>query len=136
MDFKSYYLNQAGNGLPYFTGSPYQKGYGLGGIFRNIFKWIMPLVREHALPIAKTVGKEILRGATNVAQDTLNGETMSRSTKKRMKETFRNISENIHEGEGLILKPGLSINMSKRKSVSLKRKKKSKNRKLDIFDKK
>ena len=132
MDFKSYYLNQAGNGLPYFVGSPYQKGYGLGGIFRNIFKWIMPIVREHALPVAKSVGKELLRTATNVAQDTLNGEEFGQSTKKRLKESFKNISSKMHQGEGLKLKPGLSIKRVK----SVSKNKKIKKRKLDIFDKK
>ena len=135
MDFKSYYLNQAGNGLPFFAGSPYQRGYGLGGIFRNIFKWIMPIVKEHALPAAKSVGKELLRTATNVAQDTLNGEEFGQSTKKRLKESFKNISNKLHEGQGLKLKPGLSIKGKKRKS-QLSRKKKVKKRNLDIFDKK
>lgn len=135
MDFKSYYLNQAGNGLPYFVGSPYQKGYGLGGIFRNIFKWIMPIVREHALPVAKTVGKELLRTATNVAQDTLDGEEIGQSTKKRLKESFKNISDKIHQGQGLKLKPGLTIKSRKQKSL-LQKKKKVKKRILDIFDKK
>lgn len=67
MDFKKYYLNQADNGLPYFQGSPNQKGYGLGDIFRNTFKWIMSIVRDHAYPMVKTVGKEFLRSATNLA---------------------------------------------------------------------
>ena len=132
MDFKSYYLNQAGNGLPYFVGSPYQKGYGLGGVFRNIFKWIMPIMRDHALPVAKSVGKELLRTATNVAQDTLNGEEFGQSSKKRLKESFKNISDRIHKGEGLKLIPGLSIKRVK----SVSKKKKVKKRKLDIFDKK
>jgi hypothetical protein len=135
MDFKNYYLQQAGNGLPYYQGSPYQRGYGLGGVFRNIFKWIMPIVKEHALPVAKSVGKELLRTATNVAQDTLSGEDLKHSAKKRLKESFKNISENLHQGEGLILKPGLTINSKKRKSVSKKRKNQKK-RILDIFDKK
>ena len=123
---------RAGNGLPYFVGIPYQKGYGLGGIFRNIFKWIMPIVREHALPVAKSVGKELLRTATNVAQDTLNGEEFGQSTKRRLKESFKNISSKMHQGEGLKLKPGLSIKRVK----SVSKNKKIKKRKLDIFDKK
>ena len=133
MDFKSYYINQAGNGLPYFSGSPYQRGYGLGGVFRNIFKWIMPIVGQHALPVAKSVGKELLRTATNIAQDTLDGEEIGTSTKKRLRESIKNISEKIHQGQGLKLKPGLSIKPSKRKSVLYKNKK-AKKRKLDIFD--
>ena len=130
MDFKSYYINQAGNGLPYFVGSQYQKGYGLGGVFRNIFRWIMPIVRDHAIPVAKSVGKELLRTATNVAQDTLNGEDFKQSTKKRLRESFKNMSEKIHQGEGLVLKTGLNIKNTKRKSKSIKKKfKKVKKRK-------
>lgn len=136
MDFKSYYLNQAGNGLPYFQGSPYQRGYGLGGIFRNIFKWVMPIVREHAFPIAKSVGKELFRTATNVAQDTLNGNDPKESVKHRLKESIRNISEKIHQGEGFILKPGLNINRRKKRKSFTKKSKKAKKRILDIFDKK
>ena len=36
MDFKTYYLNQAGNGLPNFQGSPYQRGYGFLERFLDI----------------------------------------------------------------------------------------------------
>lgn len=131
MDFKTYYLNQAGNGLPFYQGSPYQRGYGLGGVFRNIFKWIMPIVKEHALPVAKSVGKEFLKAATNVAKDSLDGEEIGQSTKKRFKESLENISK-LHQGEGFVLKPGLSINSRKKKRKS---KKKVKTRVLDIFDK-
>ncbi|CAF1035635.1 unnamed protein product [Brachionus calyciflorus] len=70
----------------------------------------MPIVREHAFPIAKSVGKLLFRTATNVAQDTLNGNDPKESVKHRLKESIRNISEKIHQGEGFILKPGLNIN--------------------------
>lgn len=133
MNFKEYYIKQAGGGLPYFQGSPYQRGYGLGGIFRNIFKWIMPIVKEHAIPVAKNVGKELLRTATNIAKDTLDGEDMGVSAKRRFKETINNISSQIHQGDGLVLKPGLGINRRKKSTKKQNRKKK---RKLDIFDKK
>ena len=134
MDFKEYYLNQAGSGLPYFQGTLYQKGYGLGGVFRRIFKYIMPIVREHALPAVKSVGKEFLKSAANVVNDSLGGEQKS-SAKKRLSESMKNISEryNLHEGEGLSLRPNISINSRKRKSKS--KNKKIKKRILDIFSK-
>ena len=137
MDFKEYYLKQAGSGQPYFHGSPYQKGYGLGGIFRRIFKYIMPIVRVNALPVAKTIGKELIRTASNVVNDSLGGQDMKTSTMKRFSETLRNLSDNIspHEGEGFTLRPGMSINSHKRKKNKTK-KKISKKRILDIFDKK
>lgn len=135
MDFKDYYLKQAGSGLPYFQGSLYQKGYGLGGIFRRIFKYIMPIVRENALPAVKTVGRELLKSAANVVNDSLSGENLKTSAKKRLSESIKNISDkfNPHEGEGLALRPNMSINIRKRKSKT--KKKKFKKRILDIFDK-
>lgn len=135
MDYKSYYLNQAGQGLPYFQGVSYQRGYGLGGIFRNIFRWVMPIVKEHALPTVKTFGKELIKSVTNIANDSLNGHDFKDSAKKHIVETVKNTLNNIHKGDGLILKPGITINSNKRK---LKRKKKSnsKYRNLDIFDQK
>ena len=94
----------------------------------------MPIVREHALPVAKSVGKEFLRTATNVALDTLDGQDFGNSAKNRIKESINNLSNRMHKGEGLILKPGLGINRGKRKKHLKKHKKKK--RKLDIFDKK
>ena len=47
---ESYYLNQSGGGLPVFRGSTRQRGYGIGGIFSNLFRRI-----AHALKnVAKT----------------------------------------------------------------------------------
>ena len=94
----------------------------------------MPIVREHALPVVKNVGKEILKTAANVATDSINGQNIKQSAKKRFSETISNLSNQmgIHEGEGLILKPGLSI---KRKLSGRKNKKNSKKKRiLDIFD--
>jgi len=30
--YEDYYVNQAGNGMPFFAGVQHQKGYGLGGV--------------------------------------------------------------------------------------------------------
>ena len=136
MDFKAYYLNQALNGLPSFQGSPYQRRYGLGGIYLKIFRYI---VKEHALPVAKNLGKDLLKTATNVANDAINGEDVGESAKKRFRETLKNYSDKIgfHEGQGLKLKPGLTINSHKKNKKSFnKQKKKIKKRILDIFDRK
>ncbi|CAF0861277.1 unnamed protein product [Brachionus calyciflorus] len=89
MDFKDYYLKLAGSGLPYFQGSFYQKGYGLGGIFRRIFKYIMPIVRENALPALKKFGKELLKSAAYLVNDSLSGDDLK---SKKMK-LFKNSNE-------------------------------------------
>ncbi|CAF0995969.1 unnamed protein product [Brachionus calyciflorus] len=102
---------QIGSGLPYFQGSLYQKGYGLGGIFRRIFKYIMPIVRENAIPAVKTVGKELLKSAANVVNDSLSGHDLKSSAKRRLSESIKNISDRInpHEGEGLALRPNIKF---------------------------
>ena len=43
--YHSYYLNQIGHGGPYFSGASFQNGYSLGGIFSNLAKLIMPLIK-------------------------------------------------------------------------------------------
>ena len=38
MNYEDYYLNQSGSGIPVFMGARYQKGSGLGNIFRSFFR--------------------------------------------------------------------------------------------------
>lgn len=39
-----------GGEFEFYKGSPYQRGYGLGGTFRRFFSWLVPIFKEHALP--------------------------------------------------------------------------------------
>jgi hypothetical protein len=44
-----YYLDQQqGRGMPVFRGSPWQVGYGLGGLFRSLARRAMPLIKTGA----------------------------------------------------------------------------------------
>ena len=59
----SYYTNQAGSGLPGYAGAPTQYGGGLGGMFRNLFRYALPLLRRGfniATPHIKTAAKNIV----------------------------------------------------------------------------
>ena len=43
--YEEYYLNQTkqkGDNLPAFHGARFQQGYGLGSIFKGLFRWAMP----------------------------------------------------------------------------------------------
>ena len=78
IDYNSYYRNQLnGSGLPVFTGYPHQRGHGLGGFFKQLFNWFVPLAKTHALPLLKKggeiVGTEVIKSATNIANDALAG---------------------------------------------------------------
>ena len=82
------YSNQNSE-FPVFRALKYQKGYGLGGVFKRLFKWIMPIIKEKAVPILKTVGKSVLKGTSNIAKDALDGRNVKESANDRFEETLK-----------------------------------------------
>lgn len=74
MDFKKYYLQQTGGNYPIFRGTHFQRGYGIGGVFRRLFSWFMPILKEHALPASKNIGKEIIKSTSDFANDLIDGK--------------------------------------------------------------
>jgi hypothetical protein len=44
--YHDYSIHQAGKGYPVFAGRRYQRGHGLGSIFRGLFKAAMPLLKK------------------------------------------------------------------------------------------
>ena len=124
---KFFQANQQSNSqFPVFRGVRYQRGYGLGGVFRKLFRYIIPIVKEHGVPLLKTVGKTALKSATNLANDAIDGKDLKESAKLRLKETFENIKNNSNLS-------GNGIKNKKRKKLTRKVIKNQK-RKLDIFD--
>lgn len=74
-----------GGGLPVFKGySQYQRGGGLGSIFRSLFRIAMPIV--------KTVGKQALVSGSRVVADIAQG--------RNVKESFK---EHARQGVGALL---------------------------------
>lgn len=88
-DFEDYYVNQAGNGLSYYKGQSSQKGYGIGGWFKKLFRSALPFITKGA----KSVGKEVLRTGTQIAGDLLEGRDIRESAKMRAKETGRKLAK-------------------------------------------
>ena len=88
MDFDSYYVTQAKNNLPVFRGATYQRGYGFGNVFRRFFRWVVPILKENAMPVIKNLGKETLKGAINVATDALDGQDIKSSAKSNLKKSL------------------------------------------------
>lgn len=75
--YMSYYLNQAGGELPGFIGASTQYGNGLGGIFRNLFRMAVPLLKRGfsiAKPHLKTAATNIFGDVvSNIARKTMSG---------------------------------------------------------------
>ena len=77
--YEQYYVDQArqkGDNLPAFHGSRFQQGYGLGSIFKGLFRWAMP----------KVLGKKALQTGVQVAQDVLEGNNVNTALAKRSRE--------------------------------------------------
>ena len=78
----------------------------------------MPLLRQHGLPLAKNVGKEIIQNVSSIAHDAIDGKDIKEGAKQKFKSSFEKLSQ---IGKGY-----------KRKRIqSIKRNKKYK----DIFSK-
>ena len=88
--YEEYYLNQAkqkGGNLPAFHGARFQQGYGLGSIFKGLFRWAMPHLQQGA----KVLGKKALQTGAQVAQDVLEGNNVNTALAKRSKEAIRGL---------------------------------------------
>lgn len=134
MDFSNYYASQAKQNLPVFRGASYQRGFGFGNVFRRFFRWVVPILKENALPVIKNLGKETLKSAINVANDTLEGQDFKTSAKSHLKNSLNNISKKY--GAGTKRKKGVykAHKTLKKPSKSVRFKKSTKKRRLDIFD--
>lgn len=90
MSIESYYLNQAA-GMPSFSGPLVQQGHGIGGIFRSLFRTVVPLFQKAApvlKSVAKSAAKEAVRTGANVVDDLLDGDNIKDSLSKRGNEAI------------------------------------------------
>jgi hypothetical protein len=86
-----------GQGIPYFAGPVYQRGHGIGSLFRGLFRFAMPLIKQGA----KAVGRQALQTGIQVAGDMLENKPVKESVKARLREagsSLRNKAENkVHQ---------------------------------------
>lgn len=137
MDYYQYYAKQAGGGYPVFQGARFQRGYGLGNIFKGFFRWITPLIKTHALPAlsaaSKEVGKEALKTIANVSTDTINGKNFNTALKERGSEAINTLAKRGTEAIDSYTNQQKGSGRRKRKSKKTI-KQTSKRTKKDIFD--
>ncbi|GFS59558.1 uncharacterized protein TNIN_195711 [Trichonephila inaurata madagascariensis] len=79
---------QIGSGLTHYKGINLQKGYGIGGIFRRLFRAALPFLVKGG----KTIGKEVLRTRSRVASDVLSGENFKEAVKTRSRASGEKVS--------------------------------------------
>jgi hypothetical protein len=84
---------------------PYQRGGGLGSLFRGIFRVLMPVLKR----VGKSVGKQALTTGAQIASDLVAGDSIKASAKKRGRSgaasLFQKAAGHLQEGEGLGRRP-------------------------------
>ena len=136
MDFNNYYTQQAKQSIPVFKGSPYQRGFGIGNVFRRFFRWVIPIIKSNALPIVTNVGKEAIKTAVNIANDTIDGKDFKSSAKSQIKNSLNNMASQYGSGKKKkqTKKKLLYKQVKTTKKPSSTKISKKKTRRLDIFD--
>jgi hypothetical protein len=81
---------QRGGNIAGFHGARMQRGYGIGGIFKSLARYAIPLFKQGA----KVVGKKALQTATEVGQDVLQGKNVKEAFKSRGKQAASELAEN------------------------------------------
>ena len=113
--YEQYYVDQArqkGGNLPAFHGARFQRGYGLGSIFKGLFRWAMPHLQQGA----KVIGRKALQTGVNVAQDVLDGDNIKTAISKQAKQAIGNMmSQKSQRGQS-----GAGQKGTKRKAQGVK----------------
>ena len=76
MDYYQHFKNEEASDFPLYRGNSNQRG--LGNWFRSFFRFIVPILKKHAVPVLKKgatiIGTEAIRTAANVATDKIAGK--------------------------------------------------------------
>ena len=62
-----------------FHGTPYQRGAGLGSLFRSLFRAILPVAKT----AGRAIGKRALQAGADIASDMVAGKNLKQSMKTR-----------------------------------------------------
>lgn len=119
-----------GAGYDFYKGSPYQRGYGLGGAFRRFFSWIVPIFKQHALPTIKDglkeLGKTTLLTTADFAKDVAYGKDIKSSFQERVSSGIDEIKDHVEKklrGSGKRKKKGIKRSSKLKNFLILKKKK-------------
>lgn len=90
---------QLGHG--YFEGTPYQRGHGLGSVFRSLWRYLLPLGKQ----AAASIGREGLEATSRVLSSVLDAnnttdlkETMRREATASAANLLTKVSDRLRQG--------------------------------------
>ena len=132
VEWQTYYLSQAkqtGHGAA-FEGYPYQRGHGLGNIFKSLLRLVLPVAKSAA---GKAIGREALVTGTNIASDILSGQNVKTavSTRSRQgaKRLVRKAKTKLQQGKGKRRRTTKKRKTAKRKTIKGRKRKTTTKRK-------
>lgn len=102
-------INHTGGSIPVFRGARMQRGYGLGGMLKGLFKSAVPILKQSG----RLIGKRALQSGINIAQNVMKGNRLGDASTAELKRITKQI------------KPS---SRSRKKKLSTTHKKKSKGR--------
>lgn len=126
----SKYPNQYGGNLPYFQGAAFQRGHGIGGIFKSLARTFAPVIKKGLI----RVGKKALETGGKVIGDVASGKNFKEAVKHRSKESGKQLIGEFVGSSSTINKVKKSQPLSRKRTVRKKGSKSVKRRKVDIFD--
>jgi hypothetical protein len=104
-----------------YRGARFQRGYGIGGIFKSLARYAIPLLKQGA----KVVGKRALQAATEVGQDVLQGKNVKVYVKTHGGDVVKDFAEQgakvllQQAGRGSKRRQGQRSNLSTTKKLKL-----------------
>ena len=90
------HLVQTGGGA-YFVGVPYQRGAGIGSVFRSIFRFLMPMIKS----AGKELGREGLATSARVLGNLAQGQDLRSSVVNETSEGLKNLIDRTQPQEAL-----------------------------------
>ena len=115
---------QRGGNVPFYCGPVFQRGYGLGSIFKSVTRSVMPSLKE--------IGKSALTTGLEVLQDVAKGENIKTAAKKRLKEnSLAFLDDTVSR---MSHRKAIKDNTNKQISISLSKPKKRKHRSGELDD--
>ena len=86
-EYRNFY-NQSGAGsIPIFAGTKSQVGYGLGSMFSNALRMVLPLIKKGAISLGKTA----LKTGIDVAKDGIRGKNIKKSLSQNARKASTNL---------------------------------------------
>lgn len=87
------FFNEPQIGGAYFQGRPYMHGTGIGALFSNLARFLLPIAKS----IGKEVGREGLIVGSRILGDVAKGESPKAAINEHTREGIRNLAAKAHD---------------------------------------